>query len=148
MKLINERANWKLFKEAGDLEFYYDANSNPAVFRRPTADSVIVTVKTVYKSQKAINRLKHERERAYSDSALFNNEPLNYNYNDFAFSITTCEIYCAREKVYLETEDIGADFDNQGNILNIVPSISAVLPITPNTPLESLYGLICQKRPQ
>lgn len=145
MKFINERANWKLFKEAGGLEFYYDANSTQALFRRPTADSVVVTVKMVYKSQKAINRLKYERERAYSDSARFNNEPFNYNYNDFAFSITTGEIYCTKKKVVLQTEDITADFDNQGNILNIVPGVSAILPISPNTPLESLYALICQK---
>jgi hypothetical protein len=132
---VNERANWKLLSKATDLDFYYDADN----IQRPGANSLIVAVKTVYRSQKAIDSLKHERDRNYSKASQ--NELLNYNYNDLSFTLNTYEIYCAKKMS--GAQGIEADFDNRGYILNILPSAPGVVPIMPRTPIEKLYFLIC-----
>jgi hypothetical protein len=136
-KSINERANWKLFSDASDVDFYYDANN----IQRTKSKSAIIAIKTVYKSQKAKDRLKHERNRRNGGSS--EDDSVNYNYDDLSFTINIDEIYCTMRKV--GSQDIEADFDEDGYILNIVPSGTGVVPIVQNTHIEKLYFLICEK---
>ena len=130
-KLLNEKANWTLFSQDSnrDMEFYYDSKN--ITYRGGAA---LVAVKKVYKSEKAISELKKERNRTMGSRIVL-------KYDRFSFSIVTFEILCSMKEI--KSEAITVDYDDQGNILNFVPTHTGVMPIYPDTLAEKLYILIC-----
>ncbi len=137
MKFNEEMVSWKLYRrnlEKG-LEFYYDTKNMMYL----SQGSVIVTVKTVYKSEKAINELKKARS----------NNPLikkNLKYVNLAYSIGTLEVYCAQREIAASEIMYDLDLDRKGNILNYVPNIPESHPIMPGSNGEYLYKTVCSRK--
>ena len=137
-KSLNERANWELFYQIPnrDIELYDDSKNITYV----AGDAAIVAVKTVYKSEEAINELRKERDRRMGSKRTL-------QYDGFSFSIVTFELLCSKKNI--KSEAITVDFDTQGNVLNLVPTHTGIIPIYPDTFAEKLYNIICtQKKKQ
>ncbi len=136
IRLLNESADWQLFSHAldGDIELYYDASK----INHTSKSSVVVSVKTIFKSSRAVAAAKRVRENVkiqgiHADAS---------NYEQLASSIEFFEIYCPRKRI--SERDIKADLDREGNILTLRPSgPSGFNPILANSPLEKLYKIIC-----
>lgn len=135
MVSINKKAKWKLFSEhSGSREFYYDEKNIQPL----TGGSVIVAVKTIYKSKDAINKMIYERRR---------NQPPGFtdglNYENFASSLEILEINCSMNN--FDTQAIKADFDTKDHLLNIFSDSGGNLPVIANTPIARLYSIVCRK---
>jgi len=136
-RLLNQRANWRLFSQDLNrgVELYYDVDN---IMHLETG-SVAVVVKRAYKMEKAISELKRQRNRTMGSAG----EGLKYD--ELAFSIESFEILCSMKKIRIPT-GITFDFDKQANILNYVPTHGFEFTISPGTPGEKLYALVCSQQ--
>ena len=137
MKFNEEMADWKLYSRnlKHDLEFYYDTKN----MMYPSEGSVIVTVKTVYKSKNAINELKRMRKKNPLISA-------DLKYDSLAYSIETLEVYCIKKEIAASEIMYDIDLDREGSIINYVPNVPKPVPILPDSNREDLYKIVCSQR--